>query len=211
MRRFRSALPLFALALATLALAAVDVDELGFDRTQLEESMFGALRGSYGAPDVPTELREWPDAEKVAAVRTLGAFAKEFFASPDMKKRYDEARKSSRPKRSPGVPKLSLDPRAVARKGLEKQALAKAGGKPLPAGELDRDPRVQLKRRLQAFLAVTEDVDYDAKTTVANRRGQFVDEVYEAKPNEWKLCYRAGRATGDAIRAFAKQWLAELP
>ena len=211
MRRIRSALPLFTLAVATLAFAAVDVDELGFDRTQLEESMFAALRGGYGAPDVPAELREWPDAEKVAAVQTLGAFAKEFFSSPDMKKRYEEARKSSRPKRSLAAPKLGLDPKGVAKKGPVKKALANAGGRRVPAGGLDKDPRVQLKRRLEAFLAVTADVDYDARTTTANRRGKFLDEVYEAKPNEWKMCYRAGRATGDAIRTFAKQWVAELP
>lgn len=211
MRRIRSALPLFTLAFTTLAFAAVDVDELGFDRTQLEESMFGALRGSYGAPDVPAELREWPDAEKVVAVKTLGAFAKEFFSSPDMKKRYDEARKIRRARRSVGVPKLGLVPKGVAKTGLEKQPLGKPRGKQSLASDLDRDPRVQLKRRLEAFLAVTADVDYDARTTSANRRGQFLDEVYEAKPNEWKMCYRAGRATGDAIRAFAKQWVAELP
>ena len=32
---------------------------------------------------------------------------------------------------------------------------------------------------------------------------------YEKKPTEWKMCYRAGRETGEALRGFATDWLAE--
>lgn len=207
MRRFRPALPLLAVALAaSLAFAAGTVEELGLDPTQVEDSLIGALRGWYGAPDVPAAVRSLSDEDKVAAVQTLGVFAKSFFASAEFGKRYEEVRKSSKPKRSFGLPKVNLDPKALAMKAVDK-----ASGKPAPVTELDKDPKAQLKKRLAAFLEVTADVDYDAETTAGNRKGQFVDKDYEAKPNEWKMCYRAGRATGEAIRGVAKEWLAELP
>jgi hypothetical protein len=34
--------------------------------------------------------------------------------------------------------------------------------------------------------------------------------VYENKPVEWKLCYRAGKETVEAARAVASQWLGGL-
>jgi hypothetical protein len=38
----------------------------------------------------------------------------------------------------------------------------------------------------------------------------FADEKLEAKPAEWKLCFRAGKEATGAARAFAEGWLAEL-
>lgn len=210
MRRTLALLAILAIAsLTPLAFAAGGIDELGFDRTQLEESLFGALRGWYGAPDVPAPVRALPDDAKVAAVKTLGAFAKAFAASPEFAKRYDEARKGSRPKRGFGLPKLSLDAKAIAENAARKAA-DKATGKQPPPGELEKDPKVQLKHRLEAFLAATDDVDYAAKTRDSGGYRRFADDAYEAKPAEWKMCYRAGKAAGEAIRAFAKEWAAEL-
>src|SRR5512147_1690382 len=191
MRRIHPALALLAAAVvATVAFAAADVEELGFDPTQIEDSLIGALRGWYGAPDVPAAVRSLSDEDKVAAVQTLGVFARSFFASAEFGKRYEEVRKGSKPKRSFGLPKLNLDPKALAMKAVDK-----ATGKPAPVTELDKDPKAQLKKRLTAFLEATADVDYDAETTAGHRKGQFVSQDLEAKPNEWKMCYRAGRAT----------------
>jgi len=41
-------------------------------------------------------------------------------------------------------------------------------------------------------------------------RNTFNDPAYEAKPEAWKACYRAGRQATEAARAYAKAWLAEL-
>jgi hypothetical protein len=73
------------------------------------------------------------------------------------------------------------------------------------------DGSVLVARRLQQFLDVSADVDYAAKLT-KNPMGRmtFSDQRYEEKPSEWKLCYRAGRETVEATRAFAKTWLGEL-
>lgn len=208
-RRPIALLALIAALAASLALAADGPDALGFDSTQLEESLFSALRGSYQAPDIPAAVRALDDAHKVAAVNTLGAFAKAFVASDAFGERYAEARKASKPKRGFGLPKINLDAKAIAKQAVTKAADQAAGKQP-PAWELDKDPRAQLKRRLQAFLDVTADVDYSAKTEGQGSYRRFVDEAYEAKPSEWKMCFRAGKATGEAVRAFATEWIAEL-
>ena len=72
------------------------------------------------------------------------------------------------------------------------------------------DPNVLLKRRLEEILAITADVDYEAALTEAHGKKVFVNPVYEKKPKDWKLAYRAGKAATDAVRAAAEKWLAEL-
>lgn len=39
---------------------------------------------------------------------------------------------------------------------------------------------------------------------------RFVKPEYERKSSEWKLAYRAGKASTEKARAFAAAWLAEL-
>jgi hypothetical protein len=36
---------------------------------------------------------------------------------------------------------------------------------------------------------------------------RFADPRFESKPDQWKLCYRAGREPVEAARAFAAEWL----
>jgi len=64
--------------------------------------------------------------------------------------------------------------------------------------------------RLRQFLDVCGDVDYAAKLTSRNGKMHFVEQRYQEKPSEWKLCYRAGPETAEAARAFTKTWLSEL-
>jgi len=74
-----------------------------------------------------------------------------------------------------------------------------------------KDPRALLKIRLQEILKITEDVDYSAELKDGyNGKKVFVNPAYENKPAEWKLAFRAGKATTDAVRAAAEQWLKEL-
>lgn len=84
----------------------------------------------------------------------------------------------------------------------------------LPAIEADLPPDVNVlvARRLREFLALTEDIRWNARlTTNAQGRRVFNDERLEAKPNTWKLCFRAGEETIDAAREFAEEWLRTLP
>lgn len=72
------------------------------------------------------------------------------------------------------------------------------------------EPREALRAALQRFLRASEGVDFEASLTQQERRLVFSNPAYEAKPESWKACYRAGRAATEAGRAYAKAWLAEL-
>lgn len=73
------------------------------------------------------------------------------------------------------------------------------------------NPRILIAQRLQAFLDVSKDVNFDAKLYPAERgRMRFVEGMYESKPGNWKLCYRAGKPAVDVARAFAASWLKEI-
>jgi len=72
------------------------------------------------------------------------------------------------------------------------------------------DPAPLIARRLQDFLAVSADVDFGAKLVEADGKMKFADPDYERKPQEWKWCFRAGKATVEAAREVAAMWLEQL-
>jgi flagellar biosynthesis GTPase FlhF len=68
-----------------------------------------------------------------------------------------------------------------------------------------------IKRWLTDFLEVSKDVDFNAKLVTGDHGVKaFANPDYEIKSPNWKLCFRAGKETVEAGRAFAKQWLNEL-
>jgi hypothetical protein len=69
---------------------------------------------------------------------------------------------------------------------------------------------VLVARRLQEFLAVSKDVDFDAKLVPSGRLMRFADPRYEEKPPVWKLCSRAGREVSAAARGAVQAWLKAL-
>jgi hypothetical protein len=77
--------------------------------------------------------------------------------------------------------------------------------------KLPADPNLLLKRRLEEILAVTSEVDYEAELKDGyGGKKVFVNPLYEKKPKDWKLAYRAGKVATDAVRAAAEKWLMEL-
>jgi len=72
------------------------------------------------------------------------------------------------------------------------------------------DARALVAMRLRAFLDTTRDIDFTAKLVVQGKLQKFADPALEAKPGEWKMCFRAGRPATDAAREFARKWLADL-
>jgi hypothetical protein len=67
-----------------------------------------------------------------------------------------------------------------------------------------------VKARLQKFLAITADVDFNAATHDVYGLNKFNNAEYEKKPDEWKMAYRAGKPVTDAAREFATAWLKEI-
>lgn len=72
------------------------------------------------------------------------------------------------------------------------------------------DAKILLKKRLQEILDLTSDVDFSAELKEERGKKRFVNPDYEKKRAEWKLAYRAGKETTDAVRAAARKWLGEL-
>jgi chemotaxis protein histidine kinase CheA len=72
------------------------------------------------------------------------------------------------------------------------------------------DPNVAIARRLRDFLAMSADVNFDATLVGKGTARTFADPKFEAKPDAWKLCYRAGREATAAARAAAQAWLKEI-
>ena len=75
---------------------------------------------------------------------------------------------------------------------------------------LPKDPNELLRRRLRQFLAATADINFDAQLREDGLKKYFVDKTLEARPEEWKMWFRAGREGTTAARAFVTQWLKEL-
>lgn len=70
---------------------------------------------------------------------------------------------------------------------------------------------VLIAARLKEFLALSGDVNFEAKLVKRGGLMRFEDPALESRPAEWKLCFRAGKQATDAARAFAAEWLKELP
>jgi hypothetical protein len=72
------------------------------------------------------------------------------------------------------------------------------------------DPRPLVKKRLQAVLEATKNVDFTAKLVKKDKVMVFAKEEYENKDGNWKLAYRAGKEATEAARTFAQEWLKGL-
>jgi hypothetical protein len=72
------------------------------------------------------------------------------------------------------------------------------------------NPEHFIRKRLQEILAITADVDYNAELREEQTLKKFVNPDYEKKPAEWKLAFRAGKETTDAVRSQAEKWLREI-
>ena len=77
--------------------------------------------------------------------------------------------------------------------------------------EYPANAQLFVKKRLQQFLNETKDIDFNAALK-DNGRGKmkFVNPAFEAKSNDWKKAFRAGKEATTAARQAAQQWLQEL-
>ncbi|MBS1563703.1 MAG: hypothetical protein JST39_04905, partial [Bacteroidetes bacterium] len=76
--------------------------------------------------------------------------------------------------------------------------------------EFPANPNDLIKMRLKNFLDLTADIDFNAELVSRGRVQKFASPVLEAKSDLWKRCFRSGRETITAARAYAQQWLKEL-
>lgn len=69
---------------------------------------------------------------------------------------------------------------------------------------------LMVKKRLEELLLITNDIDFNAALKEAYEKQVFVNPVYQSKPAEWKLAFRAGKETTEAVRTLAQQWMQEI-
>jgi len=72
------------------------------------------------------------------------------------------------------------------------------------------NPKDLIRSRLRAFLVLTADIDFNAQLLGSGRIKKFANPALEAKSGLWKKCFRSGKETITAARAYAQQWLKEL-
>jgi len=76
--------------------------------------------------------------------------------------------------------------------------------------EYPADSKQFVKARLQHYLSVAATVDFSAQLTEKYGKKRFVNPAYQAKNNEWKMIYRAGKEVYEQTKGFVEQWIKEL-
>lgn len=76
--------------------------------------------------------------------------------------------------------------------------------------EAHSDFRPQLRQRLNGFIALCNDVDFNAKLIPSGNKQEFFNPLYQRKPAEWKFLYRLGKVPVMEAKAVAQEWLADL-
>ncbi len=111
----------------------------------------------------------------------------------------------------PKNPMFSKDMDAMQQQGYQTQMEEYKKRLALWEKENPPTPNLLVQKGLRKFLDTSKDVDFSAALNSGSYgKKVFANPDYERKPSEWKLCYRAGKETVQAARAFAQQWLEEL-
>lgn len=157
------------------------------------------VRGDH--PDLISDAKSLPTEEKAEAIKQLMQLAKEYTTSEQFKADYKKWRNEE------------LNPGSKGKLGMPKfgKMLENKINNAMNKGENEKqypsDPGDLVKKRLTDFLAISATVDFDAQLTSSN---MFVNQEYEKKSPQWKMCYRAGKEVVEAARTEAQKWLDEL-
>lgn len=202
--RFTRKHKLAAIALSVILMAATVVETVFEQLEVTEEKAKTMMVESFGRgllsgnSDVVKKARSFPVEIRVEATKQLIRYAKEYTKTDEFKKKYAKFRDQElgyRQKKGIGNPFKMVD------KAIDKQLNKGDDEKKMPS-----DPAELIKKRLQEFLDVSANVNFDAKLTGTT----FSDPQYESKSSQWKACYRAGKEVIGAAREEAKIWLKEL-
>jgi hypothetical protein len=210
-KAFRAALPATRAAFVKTAIS--------WARTYSESASFKADYDKQRAADVPTPPRfKGSVDEELAAQR-----AERLKGVEDARKNLATLPANLRPQMATMVKQMEeqnakidhdAQMQAMLRQGIETQRANDTKAYEQSVQQHDArfpaDPRALIARRLREFLDLSKDVDFGAKLVPAGSKQRFADVRYEEKPDQWKLCYRAGRDAVTAAREAAQTWLAAI-
>lgn len=196
-----------SLVLAAGMLMAASVvsifDQLEFSKEKADEKVMQSFGWGYLVTDydVVKKARSLPEPVQVEGARQLVRYAKEYTQGEGFKKEYSTWRDQQLGYKQKKKGLGSLNPMKLIDKAIDKQLNKGDDDKKMPA-----DPNELIKKRLEKFMEISATVDFQA--TLNGR--QFANPEYEKKSNQWKMCYRAGKAVITAAREEVALWLKEL-
>ncbi len=205
-------------AAATSARVAMVNFALTMARTFVETDDFKRRYADHREANGPDPLPEEPSADAILAKQRSGFEAQ----VEQMRKLFDQITPEQRATLEAGwkdmrqqLADMETGPRrAELDQALREQRLAQVRERDDAVKQLDSvwpaDARALVANRLRRFLQVSSDVAYDARLIDKDGRKVFADPALEARPREWKLCFRAGKQATDAARGFAGKWLNDL-
>lgn len=191
---------------------------LNLARSFVESEDFKRRYADHREANGPDPLPEAQTADEIFAKQRSG-FEDQI---TEMKKLFDQITPEQRATLEQGwddmrrqLTDMETGPRrAELEKALRQTRGALVRERELAMQELEKvypaDPRALVAMRLKRFLDVSKDVAYDAQLIEKEGKRVFADASLEARPAEWKLCFRAGKPATDAARSFAQKWLSDL-
>ncbi len=207
----------FKKASSTARVAMVNF-ALTLARTFVETDDFSRRYADHREANGPDPLPEEPSVDAILATQRAG-----FEEQVDqMRKLFDQITPEQRATLEAGwkdmrqqLTDMETGPRRVELdKAIREQHAAQVREREEAMKQLDAvwpsDARAMVANRLRHFLDVSRDIAYDAKLIDKDGKKVFADAALEARPKEWKLCFRAGKPATDAARAFAQRWLTDL-
>ena len=187
-------------------------------RTFVETDDFSRRYADHREANGPDPLPEEPSVDAILATQRAG-----FEEQVDrMRTLFDQITPEQRATLEAGwkdmrqqLTDMETGPRRAAlEKAIREQHVAQVREREEAMKQLEAvwpsDARAMAANRLRRFLDVSRDIAYDAKLIDKDGKKVFADAALEARPKEWKLCFRAGKPATDAARAFAQRWLTDL-
>lgn len=192
---------IIAFAIVLMAATVTNVfEDLGFTEDDAKENVLASFGGGFvnTSYEVVKKAKVLPVELQVAGTRQLIRFAKEYSQTSDFQKKYTKWRNERLGYRKK---KLSLNPMKALDNVIDKQLNKGDDEKRYPS-----DAKELIKQRLNEFLEVSATVDFDAQLNGS----MFANPTYEAKSQQWKMCYRAGKEVVAVAREEAQAWLKEI-
>lgn len=194
----------------------------GFSKAYINSGAFQQQYAQYREdmkptpPDAPKKMADMRKEQKAQMQTSLAEMEKARDKAPaDQKGMYNETitmiQTQIKEIDNPDNPMYSADMDKYMQQGYEQQMQQYNQQVAEWEQEYPVDSKGMVKAWIQEFLDVSANVDFNAKTRT-NQYGKKVFELseYEEQSDLWKLCYRAGKETTEAGRAFAQEWLKEL-
>ena len=192
---------IIAFAIVLMAATVTNVfEDLGFTEDDAKENVLASFGGGFvnTSYEVVKKAKALPVELRIAGTRQLIRFAKEYSQTSDFQKKYTKWRNERLGYRKK---KLSLNPMKALDNVIDKQLNKGDDEKRYPS-----DAKELIKQRLNEFLEVSATVDFDAQLNGS----MFANPTYEAKSQQWKMCYRAGKEVVAVAREEAQAWLKEM-